>query len=211
MAKETRTPEDRFWSKVRKGGPDECWEWTASLNTSGYGQIGWGGRRGRSERAHRVSYMLAHGLIPDGLCVMHSCDNRKCVNPNHLSLGTKADNNWDKVRKGRQGNTGPKGEQAGNAVFTDELIVKVLLDDRPHHLIAADYGVDRTAIGHIKTGKNWSHVRPDIPRKLKYQKISPDQVSLVKEMRAAGYSYSKIARDCKISMSAAFNIIRLAA
>lgn len=91
----------RFWEKVDQGEADECWPWTASTDRYGYGQFH---VDGRSLRAHRVSYELANGAIPEGRLVMHTCDNPPCVNPAHLVLGTAAENMQDKVRKGRQSN-----------------------------------------------------------------------------------------------------------
>ncbi len=85
-----------FWSKVNK--TNRCWNWTASTNEAGYGRIN---IRGVVWLSHRVSFLLANGSIIKELCVMHSCDNPKCVNPNHLSQGTIADNNIDMVNKGR--------------------------------------------------------------------------------------------------------------
>lgn len=92
-------PEVRFWAKVDKAGPDECWLWTASTN-KGYGQLAIKPSP-QPVMAHRFSYELANGPIPDGLAVCHTCDNPPCVNPAHLFLGTKGDNNRDMVAKGR--------------------------------------------------------------------------------------------------------------
>lgn len=95
---------ERFWPKVAKRGPDDCWLWTAQTNPAGYGQIGVGsltdGTRGYAF-AHRVSYELANGPIPPGFFVCHKCDVRRCVNPSHLFLGTQHDNMRDCSRKGR--------------------------------------------------------------------------------------------------------------
>lgn len=93
---------DRFWEKVDKRGPDECWPWTASVKPSGYGQMGKGGKYGASVAAHRISFELAHGRpVRPGRIVMHVCDNPPCVNPSHLREGTYADNSRDMVLKGR--------------------------------------------------------------------------------------------------------------
>jgi hypothetical protein len=97
-----RTPiKDRFWPKVDRGGSDECWEWIGSRHPDGYGRIGAGGKHGGTIYAHRASWEIHGNKIPNGLCVLHHCDNPPCVNPAHLFLGTQADNIKDKVAKGR--------------------------------------------------------------------------------------------------------------
>lgn len=98
----TRTPEERFWEKVNVGGEDECWEWTAHCNHAGYGTFGVASDGVReSWLAHRFSYQVHFGEFDKTLCVCHHCDNPPCVNPKHLFLGTRIDNNLDKDRKGR--------------------------------------------------------------------------------------------------------------
>lgn len=108
---EMATHEDNFWAKVRKG--PGCWEWTAALRDTGYGQMGLSksspffgyangtGPWNRPIKAHRFSWLIHHGSIPEGMCVLHHCDNRKCVRPDHLFLGTKTDNMRDASAKGR--------------------------------------------------------------------------------------------------------------
>lgn len=94
--------EDRWWQKVAEAGPDECWLWTASTDKNGYGRFQEPTPDGqRHIRAHRWAYLHFVGPIPDGLVVMHRCDNPPCVNPAHLTIGTLIDNNADKVAKGR--------------------------------------------------------------------------------------------------------------
>ena len=96
------TDEERleaFVAKVDKRGSDECWEWKASKSVSGYGQFTAG--EGHSTRAHRYSWELFFGPIPEGKLVLHKCDNPSCVNPYHLYLGDSCDNAEDAVVRGR--------------------------------------------------------------------------------------------------------------
>lgn len=100
---------ERYWSKVNVvDDATSCWEWTAS-GARGYGQIGAGSHDGPSLKAHRVSYELHHGPIPDGLVVCHACDNRGCVRPDHLWLGTQRENLLDMRAKGRNNDVGSPG------------------------------------------------------------------------------------------------------
>lgn len=123
-------PEDRFWAKVSKS--DGCWEWTAGLRHGGYGSfyVAIDGL-GRNVAAHRYSYEMHHGPIPEGAEIMHSCDNPRCVNPAHLSAGTHAQNMQDMGAKRRNTLVGhsrkthcPKGHE-----YTSE---NTYLDYRGH-------------------------------------------------------------------------------
>ena len=146
---------DRFWAKVDKGGPDECWPWTGNRLPKGYGQFK---PFGLQRYAHRVSWALAHGTTPDGtipggMCVLHSCDNPPCVNPAHLFLGTKTDNMRDKVAKGRQA----KGVDNGQAKLSEDDVqaIRASLGESRKE-VARRFGVSAATVGDILCGRTWT-------------------------------------------------------
>lgn len=150
-----RTMEARFWSKVQKA--DGCWLWQAGTFASGYGIFRVGDKL---LKAHRVAYELYFGPIPVGLCACHRCDVRACVNPGHLFLGTRKDNNADRDAKGRT-NT-PKGEAHGSARLTAAQVRAIRASARngkTHQSLAADYGVCRQNITDICLGRRWKHLK----------------------------------------------------
>lgn len=116
----SKSPEQRFWEKVDKKSPDECWKWLSHITPAGYGNFSLKLDDGKFHvaSAHRVSYELTYGDIPSGMEVCHTCDNRACVNPNHLFLGTQADNMKDMKSKNRQ--TG--GIKNPRAKLTEESV-----------------------------------------------------------------------------------------
>lgn len=142
---------ERFWLHVRKS--DQCWEWTASL-VDGYGLI----RDGRSKvYVHRYSYQLHCGAIPDGVHVLHTCDNRRCVRPDHLFLGTQTDNMRDMVSKGRNANV--CGEANPNAKLTDADVADIRLMRAAkcsRAEVAAKHGISEGMVTLITSGKAWS-------------------------------------------------------
>ena len=146
-----RSLEERFWSKVDKGGPDECWLWQAATDGWGYGRSS---VRGKTKLAHRVSYELEKGPIPEGLCVCHSCDVPPCVNPQHLFVGTQQDNITDRYKKGRSAS----GEKHGRAKLTDFEVRLIRASDKPQRELAVDFGVGQQQVSHIKNHKRWTHI-----------------------------------------------------
>ncbi len=118
MGKTKRANIETFMSRVEK--TNTCWLWTAGKNGDGYGN--WS-LNGRNINAHRASYILFVGEIPNGLHVCHNCDNPSCVNPDHLWLGTYKDNAQDRARKGR--NNSRKGESHGNSKLTEDDVREI--------------------------------------------------------------------------------------
>ena len=153
----------RFWAKVRIRGPNDCWPWTAAHLPRGYGLFHmWDGVVRAMLYAHRVAWTLAHGPIPPGLCVCHTCDVPGCTNPRHLFLGTQADNVRDRDRKGRH--VSLRGERRGNAKLTDAKVRAIRTayarGGVTHRALARRHHISHQIIGRILTRKRWAHVAP---------------------------------------------------
>lgn len=152
----SRSLKERFEQKYVRS-ENGCWEWTAGLNDMGYGKINLGRRGAGVERAHRVSYMLYKGEHPKNMDVCHSCDNRKCVNPDHLFLGTAKDNMQDAKRKGRL----PRGHARPNATLPLQTLRKIremASQGFTYREIGAAVGKGHGYVGNILRGKMWSHI-----------------------------------------------------
>jgi hypothetical protein len=144
-------PIRRFWAKVDRGMPDECWLWRGARMKGGYGNFAAGMRRWVG--AHVFSCELAYGQVPDGMQVNHTCKKtRHCVNPRHLYAGTRKQNSEDQIRDG----TKRSGERHGRAKLTEAQARSILSDARPYAHISRDYGISEPAISFIKTGKTWA-------------------------------------------------------
>jgi hypothetical protein len=165
-----RTPrplEARFWEKVIPEPNTGCWLWMGALVGNGYGLMGDSGRASKGLYAHRLSWEIHNGPIPDGLWALHKCDVRHCVNPAHLFLGTRTDNVRDMYAKGRGTSQArpeamPRGERHGNALLTDEA-VRTIRDEAsagtPCVVLASKFGVSKTTIYSVTSGRGWRHVQ----------------------------------------------------
>lgn len=153
----------RFWPKVLKSpSPGGCWLWTGHTNVHGYGEI----RAGRATepylRAHRVSWELHSGPVPAGLDILHHCDNPPCVNPAHLFLGTRAENNFDRHRKGRSKGGSNKGADNPRAKLTEGQVREIrrlyASGGISQTKLGEKFQVAQTLISHIVQRKIWAHL-----------------------------------------------------
>src|SRR3990170_7379385 len=117
-----KSMQDRFFEKVEPITESGCWIWMASLNIYGYGRFRY---KGRPSSAHRASWEMKYGYIPDGMNVCHKCDIPSCVNPNHLFIGTRKDNMRDKVIKGRAKTGKQNGENNGFSKLTLKQVTEI--------------------------------------------------------------------------------------
>lgn len=166
LAERRLTPAIRFWAKVDKEGPvaahapelGPCWIWTRATTDWGYGKLTvnkvW-------YLAHRRSYEMAHGSIPEGMFICHRCDTPACVRPEHLFAGTAAQNTQDMHEKRRAGREGAPGEQNAKHKLLNEQVVAIRTRFDHGELIrdlAAEYGLGVSAISNIVNGRRWKHI-----------------------------------------------------
>jgi len=167
------TTERRFWSFVKKpdkserGEDDDCWIWTGSekAHEYGYGKLAVSGKS-QQDYAHRISWWLHYGKIPDGLCVLHHCDNPRCVRPDHLFLGTIEDNMVDAASKKRTGfqlypEKIERGEQRYCAKLTADLVVEIRkrhIEGVSNNQMAREYGVNCGTVSNVVNRKRWKHI-----------------------------------------------------
>lgn len=153
---------ERFWSKVAKS--DGCWEWTGAKDSGGYGCFGVKIESGkyRTTLAHRVSWELTHGPVPSGpgyhgVCVLHRCDNRTCVNPNHLFLGSNHDNAQDRSAKGRSASLkGLSNPRAAESAVKVEIALKALSDGATQRRAASLSGLNKMTVNRLANGNHWA-------------------------------------------------------
>lgn len=138
-----KTPKERFWLYVERG--PRCWEWTGYKNAKGYGVLN---LRGVRVLAHRMAYQM-RAEIPDGMFVLHHCDNPGCVKFKHLFLGTLAENNTDMTNKGRRRHASKIDEKA---------VREIRASTESDPVVAARYGIDTSAVNRIRARLRWAHI-----------------------------------------------------
>lgn len=141
--------------KISESG---CHEWISSLNNTGYGRFE---LNGKTHSAHRIAWELANGPIPEGMCVLHHCDNRRCVNPKHLFLGSLSDNALDAVAKGRIVSPKLGGENHPMVKLTKEKVLEIRASHTKGETqkdIAVRHNISQTHVSSIVRRKTWKHI-----------------------------------------------------
>lgn len=173
----------RFWASVRKGSPDECWEWQRTRTKATYGRFTF---QGKHYPAHRVAFALTVGADPGpDQIICHSCDNPPCCNPAHLWAGTHTENALDKCKKERN----PAGTRCRNAVLTPELVALILKDTRPQTVVAAALGVSRQTISYVQRGVGWKRVGL----------VAPDRAATTKRNSDIGRLHGEASPNAKLT------------
>jgi hypothetical protein len=175
---------DRFYTRIDTSG--DCWLWKAGKDRDRYPSFFAKVDGVSFERAHRFSYAYFKGPIAKGLSVCHKCDNPSCVNPDHLFLGTTKENIADMMAKGRRHVN--QGELSGKAILTEKQVRAIMLDPRPHPVLAHEYGVTASTISGIKLKTSWRHIDIDPvksargpgPNKGKSDNITPEIVKVIR-------------------------------
>jgi hypothetical protein len=144
----------KFFENVIPEPNSGCWLWTAQIKADGYGVARYNKKQGL---AHRASWEMHNGPIPSGLCVLHRCDVRCCVNPDHLFLGSHADNMADMKAKGRRRNR-THGEKNPHSALTEDAVTNIRSSGESRLALAVRHGVGLSAIDHVRSGRSWKHV-----------------------------------------------------
>lgn len=146
---------ERFVPKYKVNAENGCWEWIGAIDRGGYGAINF---EGKVRKAHRLSHELFKGPIPEDLHICHKCDNRKCVNPEHLFPGTRFDNMQDCVQKGRLHPGWTPGMKNGSSKLTDNDVRAIRADNRTLLEIGKTFNITEANASMIKLRKTWKHI-----------------------------------------------------
>ncbi len=205
-----QTQEERFWSKVDKNGPtpsndkkckDVCWTWYGGKDSAGYGSVM---IKSTGDRAHRISWEYANNQkIPNDLLIRHQCDNKSCVNPQHLVLGTHADNNRD--TRERNESYAMVGEDNPCSKLTEDKVrlIKIeYMDGASLSQLGKKYDVTSVTILNIIDGSSWNYVATDIECNIrKNHKLTEEQVKHIRIERAEGMTNKELSKKYNVSVS----------
>ena len=152
---------NKFWSRVKITGLLDCWLWQGTRMPFGYGLTG--GLNGVTTTAHRVAWAIVYGTVPEGMFVLHKCDNPPCVNPNHLYAGTQKDNARDAIERGRfTYAVSPCGIDHPGAKLTEADVIQIrrLAEQGCYSQksIGGWFGISATMVCYIKLRRKWAHI-----------------------------------------------------
>jgi len=193
------TMEDRFWEKVKRG--DGCWEWQGALSVNfSYGMFNAGPQR-KTVKAHRFSWEIHNGKIPRGRMVLHHCDNPACVRPDHLFLGNVFENGKNMTLK----------ERHGRMLFTHDKAFRIRSlydrhrDQLTHQRIADWFGVSKSTITALLTGRNWKYADGPTEKGIRKRrwntKLDAEKVRAIRQRRASGEKLKSLSADFGINQS----------
>lgn len=186
--------------EVDKNG---CWNCTShTLDKDGYPRYK---INGKCTRIHRIMYEKYNSEIPEGLWVLHKCDNPTCINPEHLYVGTAQDNTNDMVQRNR--NVTCPGEKHGNSKLTEEQVIKIINSSLNSTELSKEYGIPRRYVGAIQRGEKWEYLfkQNKVQKVNRQQKLSDIQILEIRSMK--GLNERKIAKLFNISFQYVNEII----
>lgn len=200
------TLSERFWSKVQKAGPGQCWPWLGARGPLGHGMF-WVSAERKRQSAHAIALELASGIQrPPGMHCCHRCDNPACCNPDHLYYGTPAQNSSDMVARKRN----PRGSDKVNALLSESQVLEIrnrYFAGETAASLAAEFGIQPGHLSNITRGRMWRDAPGPVGLKAR-RPLSDQQRLQIQEFRASGQSLRSIADQFGISASHASNVAR---
>jgi hypothetical protein len=200
----------QLWSRAVWEG--ECLVWQGATSGMGYGHLRY---EGRDVSAHRLAAELTYGPIPPGMHVCHRCDNPPCINPDHLFIGTPADNMADRNAKGRHRSNPRRGETCTQAVLTDALVVEarsLYEAGETINALSARFGIDFRTLGLAIRGKTWAHLPGAVPPMTKPRSVlrvlTSDEKGALRRRFQDGERQCDLARSFGITRHFVWKIVR---